>query len=99
MKLIQLTNTKRNSIYINIDMIGHIYSHTELNKGYGVSIPITKIGVTTHNNGGFEVLETVEQIIRKIENANAGLTESKINFAKKIKKINQKSKIKSNETS
>jgi len=98
MKLIQVTSKEKKSIYINIDMIGHILSHTELNKGYGVSIPITKIGVTTHNNGGFEVLETVEQVIRKIN--NAGLIESKINLAKKIQKINQKSKskIKSNET-
>jgi hypothetical protein len=97
MKLIQVTNKEKKSIYINIDMIGHIFSHTELNKGYGVSIPITKIGVTTHSNG-FEVLETVEQVIRKIN--NAGLIESKINLAKKIEKINQKSKskIKSNET-
>jgi hypothetical protein len=27
----------------------------------------TIVGVTTHNNGGFEVIETLEQIIKLIE--------------------------------
>jgi hypothetical protein len=27
----------------------------------------TRIGITTHNNGGFEVLETLEQINKLIE--------------------------------
>jgi hypothetical protein len=28
----------------------------------------TRIGVTTHNNGGFEVIESPEEIIKLIEN-------------------------------
>ena len=101
MKLIQVTSAKKiEPIYINIDMIGHINSYTETGN-YSGEIKgrvVTNIGVTTHNNGGFYVIETVREVIQKIKIAN-GLIESKVNLAKKIQKLNQsKSKIKSNET-
>lgn len=45
--------------YINVAHIGHIYEY----KG------ITSIGVTTHNNGGFEVFETTEEVLKIISDA------------------------------
>ena len=71
MKLIKLTSHSGNSpIYINIDEIGH-FNEGEVSKmNYnGVSKPekFTTVGVTTHNNGGFRVKETPEEIIEKIK--------------------------------
>jgi hypothetical protein len=77
MKLIKLTSHKNDEpIYININEIGHFY---EVNEGqmWYQGEPITKkhtaVGVTTHNNGGFKVKETAEEIlelIRIIKNAS-----------------------------
>jgi hypothetical protein len=47
------------SVFINPNQIGHYYHNSEKS--------ITKIGVTTHNNGGFEVIESPEQINKLIE--------------------------------
>ena len=59
------------SIYININFIGHIY--TTLVDCYDCyereKKLVTIIGVSTHNNGGFRVIETPEQIIKLIEKA------------------------------
>jgi hypothetical protein len=33
----------------------------------------SRIGVTTHNNGGFEVIESIEEIAKRIINAGNGL--------------------------
>jgi hypothetical protein len=78
MKLIKLTSfSDNNSIYINIDEIGH-FNEGEVSKmnSNGVLKPekFTTVGVTTHNNGGFRVKETPEEIIQKIfiiRNANS----------------------------
>jgi hypothetical protein len=59
-------------IYINTQNIGHFYYKVESGR-FSKEIEgrrVTIIGVTTHNNGGFSVLETIEQIIKIIENAN-----------------------------
>ena len=68
MKIIKLTSLKGNTpIYINIDQIGHLYEVEVVEaSSYGsVDKPKhTKIGVTTHNNGGFEVKESIEEIIK-----------------------------------
>ena len=71
MKLIKLTSHSGNSpIYINIDEIGH-FNEGEVPKmnSNGVFKPekFTTVGVTTHNNGGFRVKETPEEIIEKIK--------------------------------
>jgi hypothetical protein len=81
MKLIKLTSHSDNSpIYINIDEIGH-FNEGEVSKmnSNGVFKPekFTTVGVTTHNNGGFRVKETPEEIIVKIKmikNANSTRT-------------------------
>ena len=56
MKLISVTNLQGKVIFININHIGHIFEGKEY----------TVIGVTTHNNGGFQVKESAEDIITKI---------------------------------
>jgi hypothetical protein len=78
MKLIKLTSfSDNNSIYININEIGHMYEEKipKMNcKGGGFEIEkFTTVGVKTHNYG-FSVKETPEEIIEKIRlirNANS----------------------------
>jgi len=71
MKLIKLTSHKDDSfIYVNINEIGN-FNEGEVSKmnSNGVFKPekFTTVGVTTHNNGGFRVKETPEEIIEKIK--------------------------------
>ena len=67
MKLIKLTSFNDGKpIYVNVDQIGHMYDEpakTEYNretKGY------TVVGVVTHNNGGFKVVEDIKKILKLI---------------------------------
>lgn len=57
-------------VFISVNHIGHIYQVPE-KKEYGrvVKEACTKIGVETHNNGGFEVAEDINQIMKLIEKA------------------------------
>jgi hypothetical protein len=70
MKLIKLTSHKDDSfIYVNINEIGHFYEVNESqmwHQGEPISKKHTMVGVTTHNNGGFKVKETPEEIIETI---------------------------------
>ena len=71
MKLIKLTSIEDNKpIYINIDQIGHFYQ-VPAKKQYDTEKDLahTRVGVTTHNNGGFRVAEDMGQIIKLIEKA------------------------------
>ena len=67
MKLIKLTLfNNKTPIYINVEMIGHLYEVEEKDfnrepKKY------TVIGTTTHNNGGFKVIESVDKILKLIK--------------------------------
>jgi len=66
MKMIALTNYwdgQANTIYINPEMIGHL-SPAQTKEGYLQERDITRVGVLTHNNGGFNVLETIPEILR-----------------------------------
>lgn len=71
MKLIKLTTFYggvEEPLYLNPNQIGHMYSYPAEKEYNGIkNQEITRIGITTHNNGGFEVLESVEQIIKLIE--------------------------------
>jgi len=69
MKLIKLTSLRNSEdIYINIGCIGHMYEVAETSSYGSIDKPKhTKIGVITHNNGGFEVKETVKEIIKLVE--------------------------------
>jgi hypothetical protein len=71
MKLIKLTTfylNKKEELYVNPMHIGHMYEVPE-NANNRTKPQHTIVGVTTHNNGGFEVLESTEEIIRLIEQA------------------------------
>ena len=55
MRTIKVTTlSDKRSIYINIDMIGHLYEIEEKDFNRGTK-KYTVIGTTTHNNGGFKV--------------------------------------------
>ena len=69
MKMIKLTSIEDSKpIFINPDFIGHLYEVAEKISYGSVDKPKhTRVGVTTHNNGGFSVIESVEQILKRIE--------------------------------
>ena len=72
MKLIKLTtfyDGLEEPLYVNPNHIGHMYlvPAESVSNGLRRREEHTKIGITTHNNGGFKVLETPEQIIKLIE--------------------------------
>jgi hypothetical protein len=68
-KFIKLTNLKDSeSIYINVEFIGHIYDvKEEIQYGRVEVERHTVVGSTCHNNGGFKVKETTKQIFKLIE--------------------------------
>ena len=55
---IKLTTVAGNEIRMNINQIGHYYNSSDN----------TIVGITTHNNGGFKVKETAEEIDELIIN-------------------------------
>jgi hypothetical protein len=69
---IKLTNLKDATIiYINVNYIGHIYAVKEkLEYGHVEKAAHTVVGTTTHNNGGFQVLETPNEIFSMLEELN-----------------------------
>jgi hypothetical protein len=71
MKIIKVTSLKdKKPMYINIDQIGHFYRVPE-KKSYGSvdEVEHTRLGTTTHNNGGFSIVETPETLIKLINKA------------------------------
>jgi len=68
-RFIKLTNLKDTTIiYINVDCIGHIYAEKEkLAYGQIETVAHTVVGTTTHNNGGFKVIETPNEIFTMLE--------------------------------
>lgn len=69
MKIIKLTSAVDGKpIFINVECIGHLYPVPE-KKEYGRTVKDahTRVGVTTHNNGGFEIAEDIKQIMKLIE--------------------------------
>lgn len=75
MYIIKVTSFQtKKPIYINIDAIGHFYEvEEEIEYGRVKAKKHTVIGVTTHNNGGFKVTESVKEIAQQIINAGYGL--------------------------
>lgn len=66
--LVKLTFANRKEfVYINPDHIGHCYRVPEETERSRTIVEHTMVGVTTHNNGGFAVKETPEQIKKLIE--------------------------------
>jgi hypothetical protein len=69
---IKLTNLKdKQPIYINVDCIGHVYTEKpKIEHGRVEKEAHTVVGVTTHNNGGFQVIETPNEIFIMLEEFN-----------------------------
>jgi hypothetical protein len=66
-KLTYLNN--KETIYINPLHIGHIYRTKEkITFGRIEQEEHTIVGTTTHNNGGFKVYETPQEILKLISN-------------------------------
>jgi hypothetical protein len=72
MNFVELTSRHGHKIFINPKMVGHIYSETETGQwgGEEKGRVVTIVGMLTHNNGGFKVLETVEDVIHQIKLAS-----------------------------
>ena len=69
MKIIKLTSVDKSSIYINVECIGHLYEIADkMEYGRVSEAKHTRVGVVTHNNGGFKVIESVEKILKLINN-------------------------------
>ena len=69
MKFIKLTLLSNDIIYVNPLQLGHFYqADKEDHMGRKIEGKKTIVGVTTHNNGGFKVRETPEQILKLINN-------------------------------
>ena len=68
MKIIKLTSSVGKSpIYINVEHIGHFYEvEDKMEYGRVTEVKHTRVGVTTHNNGGFKVTESVEKILNML---------------------------------
>jgi hypothetical protein len=67
MRFIKLTNMEGNLIVVNVAHIGHLYPVDEkVEYGRVTKKAHTRLGVTTHNNGGFSVTETVDEIMKLI---------------------------------
>jgi hypothetical protein len=68
MKIIKVTSLKdKSSIYVNVEQIGHFYIVPEkMNYGRVDEVEHTKLGITTHNNGGFAITETPEKLMELI---------------------------------
>ena len=66
MKIIKLTSSvDKSPIYINVEHIGHFYEIADkMEYGRVTEVKHTRVGVTTHNNGGFKVIESVDKIIK-----------------------------------
>ena len=73
MKFIRLTSLKDSKpVFINPDFIGHMFRVPEkMSYGSVDEVEHTTVGVTTHNNGGFKVIEDVKQILKLIESSKS----------------------------
>jgi hypothetical protein len=69
MKLIKVTSAADNkAIYINVTQIGHMYEvEAKYNYGRLEEDKHTRMGITTHNNGGLKVKESMKQILKMME--------------------------------
>jgi hypothetical protein len=68
MKIIKVTSLKdKKPIYINVEQIGHFYIVPEkMNYGRVEEVEHTRLGITTHNNGGFAITETPKKLMELI---------------------------------
>ena len=69
MEFIQLTSyNDKKPVFINPETIGHMYEVAEkMQYGRVEKGAHTVVGTTCHNNGGFKVTETTDQILKLIK--------------------------------
>jgi len=65
-KFIELTLISKEKVYINVEHIGDFFEYMERSYHNTPTIKITSVGVLTHNNGGFRVLESSKEILNLI---------------------------------
>ena len=69
MKFIKLTSAlDKKTVFINPTTIGHMYEGEA--RSYGPvdkKPPHTVVGTTCHNNGGFKVTESIDEIMKMIK--------------------------------
>ena len=66
LRLIKVTSRDNTTMYLNVDMIGDIVDVKEHIEYGNVKPRYTNVGHLTHNNGGFNVKETAEEILKLI---------------------------------
>jgi hypothetical protein len=68
MKIIKVTSLKdKKPVYVNVEQIGHFYIVPEkMNYGRVEEVEHTRLGITTHNNGGFSIIETPKKLMELI---------------------------------
>ena len=71
MKIIKVTSLKdKKPVYLNVEQIGHFFRVPEkMSYGSVDAAEHTRVGITTHNNGGFSIVETPETLIKLINKA------------------------------
>ena len=71
MKIIEVTSLKdKKPVYLNVEQIGHFFRVPQkMSYGSVDESEHTRVGITTHNNGGFSIVETPETLIKLINKA------------------------------
>ena len=71
MKIIKVTSLKdKKPVYLNVEQIGHFFRVPQkFSYGSVDEAEHTRVGITTHNNGGFSIVETPETLIKLINKA------------------------------
>ena len=71
MKIIKVTSLKdKKPVYLNVEQIGHFFRVPQkMSYGSVEEEEHTRVGITTHNNGGFSIVETPETLIELINKA------------------------------
>jgi len=69
MKFIKLTSSQdKKPVFINPTFIGHLYEVAEkMQYGRVDKAAHTVVGTTCHNNGGFKVTESIDEIMKMIK--------------------------------
>lgn len=65
-QFIKLTLINGNPVYANVEFIGHITGDTYYQRGSTVNC--TRIVLTTNNNGGMQIKETIEEVLSLMGN-------------------------------
>ena len=65
-----------NKLYLSVDGVGSISRTKKTNYGLGGDEMCTRIGHISHNNGGYLIQESVEEVLYKVQLANERMNNS-----------------------